>query len=59
MVTSCLEPVFAILLTAILLGELVSPIQVLGMLIVLAATVLVQRPDRAHHEPTIAVEPIE
>ena len=58
-VTSCLEPVFAILLTALLLGEWVSPVQVLGMLIVLAATVLVQRPDRAHHEPTIAVEPIE
>jgi drug/metabolite transporter (DMT)-like permease len=58
-VTSCLEPVFAILLTAVLLGELVSPIQVVGMLIVLAATMLVQRPDREHHEPTIAVEPIE
>jgi drug/metabolite transporter (DMT)-like permease len=58
-VTSCLEPVFAILLTAVLLGELVSPIQVLGMLIVLAATVLVQRPDPSHNEPTIAVEPIE
>jgi len=26
---------------------------------VLAATVLVQRPDRARHEPTITVEPIE
>lgn len=58
-VTSCLEPVFAIALTALLLGEGVSPIQVIGMLIVLAAIVLVQRPDRAHYEPTIAVEPIE
>jgi drug/metabolite transporter (DMT)-like permease len=58
-VTGCLEPVFAILLTASLLGELVSPMQVLGMLIVLSATVLVQRPDRARLEPTIAVEPIE
>jgi drug/metabolite transporter (DMT)-like permease len=58
-VTSCLEPVFAIVLTAVILGEWVSPIQVLGMLIVLVATVLVQRPDRLHHEPTIAVEPIE
>lgn len=58
-VTGCLEPVFAILLTAGLLGELVSPMQVLGMLIVLSATVLVQRPDRARLEPTIAVEPIE
>jgi drug/metabolite transporter (DMT)-like permease len=58
-VTSCLEPVFAIALTAGLLGEGVSAIQVLGMLIVLAATVLVQQPDRLHHEPAISVEPIE
>ena len=58
-VTSCLEPVFAIVLTALLLGEGVSSIQVVGMVIVLAATMLVQRPDRAHHEATITVEPIE
>ncbi|HZD32904.1 MAG TPA: EamA family transporter, partial [Candidatus Angelobacter sp.] len=58
-VTSCLEPVFAIMLTALLLGEEVSSIQVVGMAIVLAAIVLVQRPDRSHREPTIAVEPIE
>jgi drug/metabolite transporter (DMT)-like permease len=58
-VTSCLEPVWAIALTAALLGELVSAVQVLGMVIVLAATVLIQRPDRSHRKPTIAVEPIE
>lgn len=59
-VTACLEPVWAILLTAIILGELVSPIQVLGIAIVLAATMLVQRPDRkAPAEGNIAVEPIE
>jgi drug/metabolite transporter (DMT)-like permease len=58
-VASCLEPVFAILLTAVLLGELVSSIQVLGMVIVLAATLLVQRPDRLHHEAVVLVEPIE
>jgi drug/metabolite transporter (DMT)-like permease len=58
-VASCLEPVFAILLTAVLLGEFVSPIQILGMMIVLAATLIVQRPDRMRHEPVIAVEPIE
>ena len=59
-VTACLEPVWAILLTAMILGELVSPIQVLGIGVVLAATILVQRPDRkAPDEPTIAVEPIE
>ena len=58
-VTSCLEPVFAILLTAVLLGELVSPMQVVGMLIVLCATFLIQKPDAARHEPAIAVDPIE
>ncbi len=59
-VTACLEPVWAILLTAITLGELVSPIQVMGIAVVLAATILVQRPDRkTPAEPRIAVEPIE
>jgi drug/metabolite transporter (DMT)-like permease len=59
-VTACLEPVWAILLTAIILGELVSPIQVVGICVVLAATVVIQLPDRnAPAEPTIAVEPIE
>jgi drug/metabolite transporter (DMT)-like permease len=59
-VTACLEPVWAILLTALILGEWVSPMQVLGIGIVLAATVLVQRPDKkSPTEPVIAVEPIE
>jgi drug/metabolite transporter (DMT)-like permease len=59
-VTACLEPVWAILLTAMIVGELVSPIQVAGILVVLAATVVVQLPDRkSPAEPTIAVEPIE
>jgi len=46
-VAACLEPVWAILLTAMILGESVSPMQVLGIAIVLAATILVQRPERA------------
>src|SRR5271157_333865 len=59
-VTACLEPVWAILLTAIILGELVSPMQVVGIVVVLSATILVQRPERRDRtEPTIAVEPIE
>ena len=59
-VTACLEPVWAILLTAIILGELVSPMQVVGIAVVLSATILVQRPDRkAPAEPRIAVEPSE
>ncbi len=59
-VTACLEPVWAILVTALILGELVSAMQVLGIVVVLAATILVQRPDRQDRsEPLIAVEPIE
>ena len=59
-VTACLEPVWAILLTALTLGELVSPMQVVGIAVVLSATILVQRPERKdNREPMIAVEPIE
>jgi drug/metabolite transporter (DMT)-like permease len=59
-VTACLEPVWAIALTALMLGELVSPMQVVGIVLVLTATILVQRPDKhAAREPIIAVEPIE
>jgi drug/metabolite transporter (DMT)-like permease len=59
-VTACLEPVWAIALTALILGELVSPLQVVGIVLVLVATILVQLPDRAAKaEPIIAVEPIE
>jgi drug/metabolite transporter (DMT)-like permease len=41
-VTSCLEPVFSILVAALALGELVGRIQIAGILLVLASTVLVQ-----------------
>ena len=59
-VTACLEPVWAILLTAMIVGELVSPMQVVGIAVVLAATILVQRPDRrAPAEARITVEPME
>ncbi len=59
-VTACLEPVWAILLTALILGELVSLVQVVGIGVVLLATILVQRPDKnGSTKPMIAVEPIE
>lgn len=59
-VTACLEPVWAIFLTALLLGELVSPTQVVGIALVLLATVLIQLPDRrTTAEPRITMEPIE
>jgi DME family drug/metabolite transporter len=41
-VTSCLEPVFAIMLAAAFVGESLQPIQVAGIVVVLIATVLVQ-----------------
>ncbi len=57
-VVSCLEPVFSIVLAALLLGEGLRPVQALGIVIVLAAIVIVQLPERAGGEATI-VEPIE
>ena len=44
-VTSCLEPVFAITLAALFLGERLGTSQVLGVGIVLAATVVIQLPE--------------
>jgi drug/metabolite transporter (DMT)-like permease len=58
-IASCLEPVFSILLAALLLGEVLRPIQTLGIVFVLAAIVIVQRPDRSVAEESVVVEPIE
>ncbi len=44
-VTSCLEPVFAIGIAAIFLKEGVSLLQGLGIVVVLAATVVIQMPE--------------
>lgn len=57
-VVSCLEPVFSILIAAIALGEVLRPVQTIGILLVLAATVVAQLPDRRSEEVMI-VEPIE
>ncbi len=59
-VTSCLEPVFTVAIAAVFLGEIVGPLQVAGMAIVLASTVLVQMPERTQRESElVVVEPIE
>jgi DME family drug/metabolite transporter len=58
-IASCLEPVFSILLAALLLGEVLRPIQTLGIVFVLAAIVIVQRPSRSIAEESVMVEPIE
>src|SRR5262249_41676401 len=42
---SCLEPVFSIVLAALLLGEVLRPVQSLGIVLVLAAIVIVQLPS--------------
>jgi DME family drug/metabolite transporter len=41
-VISCLQPVFSVLIAAVTLGELVNRIQITGILLVLASTILVQ-----------------
>jgi drug/metabolite transporter, DME family len=44
-VTSCLEPVFTVVMAAIFVGETFSLIQVLGMVLVVVATVVIQLPE--------------
>jgi DME family drug/metabolite transporter len=58
-IASCLEPVFSILLAALLLGEVLRPIQILGIIFVLAAIVIVQRPGSAVIADAVIVEPVE
>lgn len=57
-VVSCLEPVFSIVIAAIALGEVMRPLQVVGIIFVLAAIIVVQMPDR-QSGPIPLVEPIE
>jgi drug/metabolite transporter (DMT)-like permease len=45
-IASCLEPVFTIVIAALALHEVVRPLQAVGILMVLAAIVVVQRPAR-------------
>jgi drug/metabolite transporter, DME family len=58
-IASCLEPVFSIVLAALLLGEVLRPVQMAGIVCVLAAIVIVQRPDRGASDRPIALEPVE
>ena len=58
-VVSCLEPVFSIMIAAIALGELMRPLQIVGIVLVLIAIVVVQLPDRRLREEVTLVEPME
>jgi drug/metabolite transporter (DMT)-like permease len=53
-VTSCLEPVFAIVLAAVFIAEPVQALQVVGIVLVLAATVVVQIPNRGARPAAVA-----
>lgn len=58
-VASCLEPVFSILIAALVLGELLRPLQTAGIVLVLVAIVLIQWPERTARNEALVVEPIE
>jgi len=58
-VASCLEPVFSIVIAALVLGELLRPMQTVGIVLVLVAIVLIQLPERAARGEGLVVEPIE
>lgn len=58
-VVSCLEPVFSIVIAALALGELLRPLQMLGIAVVLVAIVLIQLPEQAAREEDLVIEPIE
>jgi drug/metabolite transporter (DMT)-like permease len=58
-VASCLEPVFSIVIAALVLGELLRPLQTVGIVLVLVAIVLIQLPERAARDEDLMVEPME
>ena len=62
-VASCLEPVFAIVIAAMALGEVVRPLQAAGVVLVLLAIVVVQMPSRGKtsedRKEAEVLEPIE
>ena len=57
-VASCLEPVFSILIAAAALHESVSPLQAVGMAMVLGAILVVQRPAAGDKVQPV-IEPVD
>jgi drug/metabolite transporter (DMT)-like permease len=58
-VVSCLEPVFSIVIATIALGEVLRPVQSVGILLVLLAIIVVQMPDRKSRQIVSVIEPME
>jgi drug/metabolite transporter (DMT)-like permease len=56
---SCLEPVFSILIAALILGELLRIAQVLGMVMVLAAIVVAQLSGANGKDEVTVCEPVD
>jgi drug/metabolite transporter, DME family len=52
-IVSCLEPVFSIVIAAVVLGEVLRPLQTLGILMVLAAILVVQMSDEKSSKPLV------
>jgi drug/metabolite transporter (DMT)-like permease len=46
-VTGCLEPVFAVVIAAVTLDEGMRAVQIVGIGVVLLATILIQLPEKA------------
>lgn len=57
-IASCLEPVFTVLIAAVALGESLHALQAVGIAMVLAAIVVVQRPVRGASASPV-VEPVD
>jgi drug/metabolite transporter, DME family len=57
-IVSCLEPVFSILIAAAALKEIVTPLQAVGVAMVLGAILVVQKPARSDTDSSI-VEPVD
>jgi drug/metabolite transporter, DME family len=58
-VVSCMEPAFSIVIARLALGEIIRPLQCLGVVLVLLAIVVVERPDERTREVVGLVEPME
>jgi drug/metabolite transporter (DMT)-like permease len=58
-VASCLEPVFAIAIAAVALGEAMQPLQLIGMALVILAILLVQAPDLRERRRIPPLEPVD
>lgn len=59
MIGACMEPVFGIVLAAAVLGELMRPSQLVGIVVVLAAIVAVEWPGGKRIFEKAVIEPIE